>query len=112
LYTAVRASGAATSNPAADIVIPDDGQRLLTAHSPLGGITSFRSDGAPHRVQENWDQELFAAGWRPLSDWSGDDEIRRATFGRTTGDTVELLEAAVVQSADGTTTGIADWRRE
>lgn len=112
LYTAVRASDSATNTSAAESVIPEDAQRLLTAHSSLGGITSFRSDGSLRRVQDDWNRQLTAAGWRLLNEWAGDDEIMRATFKRQTGDTPERLEAALTQDANGITTGLADWRRE
>lgn len=111
LYTAVRATGAATSPSTAKIAIPANAQQFLTARSQWGGITSFRSDNPPRAVQRDWNRQLTADGWRVLSDWEGDEELRRASFTRQTGNNIERLETALIHNADQTT-GIADWRKE
>jgi len=112
LYTAVRASGPASNTSETEIVIPDSSQRLLTAHSSLGGLTTFRSDDSLRRIQDDWNRQLIASGWLVVSSWSGDNETTHATFQRTTGTISQRLEAALTQDADGITTGIADWRPE
>jgi len=112
LYTAVRGDGATTSASAVDVPIPGNAQRLLTARSPSGGVTSFSSHVAVRRVSKEWDRELQTAGWTPISDWSGDTRITRATYRRKRSEGIDRLDAAVMQGDDGVVSGIADWHRE
>lgn len=110
LYTARRRGHLISTTPDANIPLPDEAQRLLTATTTGGGLATFRAADSIVKVRSEWDQQLVSAGWARFGDWSQMEAVFRATF--ESRDHTTTLDAILTQTDDGETRGIAEWRNE